>query len=143
MIARREGMQMMLSLSQAFLTINSVQRGLGGGRKTPSAALEIFFGISVRSGFQQRAVQAALGENRRGHATARAGADDANIILLWRTNDLGHAKPSPYKLFFLSSETAKSQARAVKAMYVSDGLTQEEETMQAPSVRNKFFPSSA
>jgi len=35
-------MQMMLSLSQAFLTINSVQRGLGGGRKTPSGALETF-----------------------------------------------------------------------------------------------------
>ena len=35
-------MQVMLSLSQAFLTISSVQRGLGGGRKTPSGALETF-----------------------------------------------------------------------------------------------------
>jgi hypothetical protein len=41
------------------------------------------------------------------------------------------------------AETAKSQARAVSAMYVSDGLTQEDETMQAPSVINTFFASCA
>lgn len=46
-----------------------------------------------------------------------------------------------YKLFFFISETAKSQARAVSAMYVSDGLTQEEETIQAPSVIKRFFAS--
>src|ERR1700720_2103396 len=40
--ARRAGIQMMLSLSQAFLTSSSVQRGFGGGRNTPSGALEIF-----------------------------------------------------------------------------------------------------
>src|SRR5215471_723162 len=48
-----------------------------------------------------------------------------------------------YRLFFSISETAKSQARAVSAMYVSDGFTQEEETMQAPSVRKRFFASWA
>ena len=49
----------------------------------------------------------------------------------------------PYKLFSLISETAKSQARAVSAMYVSDGFTQEEETMQAPSGRKRFLMSCA
>src|SRR5713226_7250855 len=55
----------------------------------------------------------------------------------------GRGKPRPYRLFFLSAETAKSQARAVNAMYVSDGFTHEEDTMQAPSVINKFFASCA
>jgi hypothetical protein len=32
----------MLSLSHAFFTSKSVQRGLGGGKKTPSGALEMF-----------------------------------------------------------------------------------------------------
>jgi len=41
-IARRAGMQVMLSLSQAFLIKSSVQRGYGGGRKTPFGALETF-----------------------------------------------------------------------------------------------------
>ena len=41
------------------------------------------------------------------------------------------------------AETAKSQARAVNAMYVSDGFTQEEDTIHAPSVKNKFFASCA
>src|SRR5437763_17085402 len=48
-----------------------------------------------------------------------------------------------YRLFFFISDTAKSQARAVSAMYVSDGFTQEEETMHAPSVRNRFLASCA
>ena len=52
-------------------------------------------------------------------------------------------KNSPYRLFILSSETAKSQARAVSAMYVSDGFTHEEDTMQAPSVINRFLASCA
>ena len=33
---------MTFSLSQAFFTINSWQRGLGGGKKTPSGALDTF-----------------------------------------------------------------------------------------------------
>src|SRR5216110_2282176 len=33
----------------------------------------------------------------------------------------GRGKPHPYRLFFCNSETAKSQARAVNAMYVSEG----------------------
>src|SRR5229473_3769376 len=41
---------------------------------------------------------------------------------------------SPYSSFFFIAETAKSHARAVSAMYVSEGFTHEEETMQAPSV---------
>jgi hypothetical protein len=41
-IARRDGMQIIFSLSQAFFTINSVHRGLGGGRKIPSGALDTF-----------------------------------------------------------------------------------------------------
>ena len=32
----------MFSLSQAFLTISSVHRGFGGGRKMPSGALGTF-----------------------------------------------------------------------------------------------------
>ena len=32
----------MLSLSHAFLTISSVQRGFGGGKNTPSGALDTF-----------------------------------------------------------------------------------------------------
>src|ERR1700746_699906 len=48
-----------------------------------------------------------------------------------------------YRLFFFISDTAKSQARAVSAMYVSDGFTQEEDTMHAPSVRNRFLASCA
>jgi sulfite reductase beta subunit-like hemoprotein len=43
--------------------------------------------------------------------------------------------------FLLICETAKSQARAVNAIYVSDGLTQEFEAMHAPSVMNRFFTS--
>jgi hypothetical protein len=35
-------MQVIFSLSQAFLTIVSVHRGFGGGMKTPSGALETF-----------------------------------------------------------------------------------------------------
>jgi hypothetical protein len=42
MIAIRDGMHVTLILSQAFLTIKSVQRGVGGGMKTPSGALGIF-----------------------------------------------------------------------------------------------------
>src|SRR6266852_3984144 len=82
----------------------------------PQEHLEILVRSDVRPGFEEHAVQAALGENLRGHASARTGADNANVILLWRANHLRHAKPAPYRLFFLSSETAKSQARAVRAM---------------------------
>src|SRR5258707_1294129 len=39
MIAIRDGMHVTLILSQAFLTIKSVQRGFGGGMKMPSGAL--------------------------------------------------------------------------------------------------------
>src|SRR5579859_3258958 len=42
-MARRLGMHRMFSLSQLFLMMVSVQRGLGGGRKIPSGALNIFF----------------------------------------------------------------------------------------------------
>src|SRR5207253_7934547 len=64
----------------------------------PHQHLEIFFGIYVGPGFQQRAVQAALGEDLGGHASARAGADDANVILLWGTDHLRHGTLSPYRL---------------------------------------------
>src|SRR5207253_9500479 len=46
----------------------------------PHEHLEIFFGSDVRPGFQQGAVQAALGENLRCHASAGTGADDAYIV---------------------------------------------------------------
>src|SRR2546430_11135987 len=82
----------------------------------PHEHLEAFFGSDVRPGFQQGAVQAALGENLRRHASAGAGADDAYIVRFWRPDHLGHSTLSPYRLFFLISETAKSQARAVNAM---------------------------
>ena len=42
MIASRDGMQMMFSLSHDFLMMVSVQRGSGGFMKTPSGALETF-----------------------------------------------------------------------------------------------------
>src|SRR5260370_9429149 len=48
-----------------------------------------------------------------------------------------------HRLFFFNSETAKSQARAVSAMYVSEGLTQEADVMHAPSGRKRFFASCA
>ncbi len=35
-------MQVTLSLSHAFLTMFSVQRGFGGGKNTPSGALDTF-----------------------------------------------------------------------------------------------------
>src|SRR2546429_1407375 len=38
------------------------------------------------------------------------------LPIFWRTDHLGHGTQSPYRLFFLSSETAKSQARAVSAI---------------------------
>lgn len=44
-----------------------------------------------------------------------------------------------YKFFFFNSATAKSAARAVNAMYVSEGLTQEEEAIAAPSVTKTFL----
>src|SRR6202158_5005683 len=53
------------------------------------------------------------------------------------------SRSSPYSSFFFIAETAKSQARAVNAMYVSDGLTQEEDTMQAAAVRKRLFASGA
>jgi hypothetical protein len=40
--AKREGMQVTPTLSQAFLIMFSVQRGFGGGMKIPSGALETF-----------------------------------------------------------------------------------------------------
>ena len=46
----------------------------------PHQHLEIFFGIYLRTGFQQNNVEAALGENFGGHAAACAGADDADVI---------------------------------------------------------------
>ncbi len=52
----------------------------------PQEHLKILFRSDVRPGFQQHAVQAALGKDFRGHATARAGADDADVILLRRTD---------------------------------------------------------
>src|SRR5207249_241238 len=107
----------------------------------PHQHLEIFFRIYVGSSFQQRAVQATLGENLGGRASARAGADDANVVLFWGTDYLRHGTLSPYRLFFLSSETAKSQARAVSAIYVSEGFTHAAEVMHAPSVMKRFFAS--
>src|SRR5690606_25962967 len=46
-----------------------------------------------------------------------------------------------YRLRLLSSPTAKSTARAVRAMYVSDGFTHEPEVIHAPSVTNTFNAS--
>jgi hypothetical protein len=42
MIAMRAGSQKTFTLSQAFLRIVSVQRGLGGGWKIPSGELGMF-----------------------------------------------------------------------------------------------------
>src|SRR2546429_5133453 len=55
-------------------------------------------------------MEAAFGENFCRHAAAGAGADNANVVLLWRTGHLSHAMLSPYRLFFLISETAKSRS---------------------------------
>jgi hypothetical protein len=44
-----------------------------------------------------------------------------------------------YKFFFFNSFTAKSAARAVRAMYVSEGFTQDAETIAEPSVTKTFF----
>jgi hypothetical protein len=41
-MARRDGMHVILSLSQAFFIRISVHLGLGGGMKTPSGALGMF-----------------------------------------------------------------------------------------------------
>src|SRR5204863_8998235 len=128
-------------LAEIFARVTADAGAAMRGFIRPHQHLEIFFRIYVGSSFQQRAVQATLCENLGGHASARAGADDANVILLWRTNHLGHGTLSPYRLFFLSSETAKSQARAVRAMYVSEGFTQAAEVMHAPSVMKRFFAS--
>ena len=57
----------------------------------PRPHLEIFFGIEIRAGFEQSAVEAAFGENVCGHAAAGAGANDANVVLLGGTNDLWHS----------------------------------------------------
>jgi hypothetical protein len=46
-----------------------------------------------------------------------------------------------YKFLFFNSFTAKSAARAVIAMYVNEGFTQEAEAIAAPSVMNTFFTS--
>src|SRR5258708_2273039 len=54
----------------------------------------------------------------------------------------GNRRPAQ-RLFFFISETAKSQARAVKAMYVSDGFTHEADVMHAPSDMKRFFASCA
>jgi len=48
----------------------------------PHKHLEIFLGGNVGSGFEEDAVEAAVGEDFRGHAAARAGTNDADIILL-------------------------------------------------------------
>jgi hypothetical protein len=44
-----------------------------------------------------------------------------------------------YKFFLVISLTAKAAARAVRAMYVSDGFTHEAEVMAAPSVIKTFL----
>lgn len=44
-----------------------------------------------------------------------------------------------YKFFFFNSTTAKFAARAVNAMYVNEGFTQEEETIAALSVTKTFL----
>jgi hypothetical protein len=44
-----------------------------------------------------------------------------------------------YKFFFFNSFTAKSAARAVRAIYVSEGFTQDAETIAEPSVTKTFF----
>jgi hypothetical protein len=45
MMASRDGIQVTPILSQAALMMVSVQRGLGGGRKTPFGALDTFSGV--------------------------------------------------------------------------------------------------
>lgn len=59
------------------------------------------------------------------------------------SHDRKRTRNPGYRLFFFISDTAKSQARAVSAIYVSDGFTQEEETMHAPSVIKTFITSWA
>ena len=49
--------------------------------------------------------------------------------------------PRPQRLPRFSSSTANAEARAVSAMYVSDGLTHAAEVMHAPSVTNTFGAS--
>ena len=46
-----------------------------------------------------------------------------------------------FNLPFFNSETAKSAARAVNAIYVNDGLTQLEDAIDAPSVTKTFLQS--
>src|SRR5260370_34485328 len=71
--------------AEIFARMSSYARAAMRRFVRPHQHLEIFLGIYVRSGFQQRAVQAAFGENLRGHAPAGSGADNANVILFWRT----------------------------------------------------------
>src|SRR5712692_387952 len=77
----------------------------------PRQHLEIFCGIYVRASFQQDAVEAALGENLCGHAAARAGANDADVVRYRRTLYLSHGEECPYHSPFFIAETAKSPAR--------------------------------
>jgi hypothetical protein len=56
----------------------------------PHKHLEIFFGSDIGTGFEENAVEATLGNDFRSHATACAGADDADIELFGRADYLGH-----------------------------------------------------
>ncbi|PRY27393.1 hypothetical protein CLV58_13326 [Spirosoma oryzae] len=58
--------------------------------------------------------------------------------LLYTQQNIDHCWPD-YKLPFFISFTAKSAARAVSAIYVSDGFTHEADVIQAPSVLNTFL----
>ena len=77
-------------------------------------------------------------ESRSEFFCAAPGPESPGCRFLFRARQVRR-----YKLFFFISETAKSQARAVSAMYVSDGFTQAEEVMQPPSVTKRFFTSCA
>ena len=65
----------------------------------PHQHLEIFFGMNLRPGFEQGAAEAAFGEDFGGRAAARAGADDADVVLLGGPLNLRHEGCSAEFLF--------------------------------------------
>jgi hypothetical protein len=56
--------------------------------------------MNFRPSFEEGAVEAAFGEDLGSHTSAGAGADDTDVVLLGRTNYLGHFEFSVLILSF-------------------------------------------
>src|SRR5882757_8913200 len=73
----------------------------------PHQHFEILLRVNLRTGLQQRDIQAAFRKDFGRHAAARAGTNHANIVSFRRTRNLSHAN-LPINLFYEPSSSLRT-----------------------------------